>query len=89
MPISAFADILVKKLSDEQVYSLLEAVSEQITDGACPICGEDEIPVDSEGNEIEEDDVSHAEEWREQHDTFCIVTLIEEARAAKERKDKP
>jgi hypothetical protein len=87
MPISAFADILVKRLSDEQIGTILQAVTADITDGACPVCGEEEIPVDADGNEIEDDDVSMAEEWREQHDADCIITLIEDARLCRATPD--
>lgn len=85
MPLSAFADILVKVLPDEQIGTILQAVTAEITDGACPVCGEAEIPVDADGNEIEGSNVEHVDEWREMHDADCIAALIEAARATKER----
>lgn len=86
MSLSAFADILVKRLSDEQLGAILQTVTDEATDGACPICGEEDVPVDAEGNEIEGSNVEHADEWRECHNADCIVTLIEASRATKVEK---
>lgn len=85
MPLQAFADILVENLPDSQIGDILQFVSHGIVNGHCPICGEEEVPVDEHGNEIEGDDVSHADEWREQHSEDCIVTLIESTRIKKEK----
>jgi hypothetical protein len=83
-----FAEILVEKLSDEQVTSLLQAVSDRFEFGSCPLCGEEEVPVDADGNEIEGQNVEHAEEWQERHDADCLVTFIEEQRIVKGGLDR-
>ncbi len=77
------ANILVKRLPNEQINEILQEISNRYDYGHCPICDAEDYPVDADGNEIEGDDVSHAEEWREQHYEDCIVTLIEAARLKK------
>lgn len=70
------ARILKKVLTPEQITLLLQEIAYEITDGFCPLCEREEMPVDKNGSEIESDDVSHAE-WREMHYERCLVTLLE------------
>jgi hypothetical protein len=72
-----FARCLCSRLTPEQLQEVLQAVTDSIIDGYCPICEAEDYPVDKDGNKIEEDDVSAAFEWREEHYDTCLVTLIE------------
>src|SRR5712692_6935589 len=83
MDLVEFADILVEVLPEEQLDAVLQEVSNRFKYGCCPLCGEDDVPVDAQGKELERDNIAHTEEWMEVHDEDCAVTLIEAARAAK------
>jgi hypothetical protein len=82
-----FAEILVEKFPDEQIGHLLQAVSDRFEYGSCRLCGEEEVPVDADGNEIEGQNVEHAVEWQERHEADCLVTFIEGQRAARTSKE--
>lgn len=80
MPVVAKA--LKKVLTPEQITLLLQEITNEITDGFCPLCEREEIPINKAGNEIEGEDVSYAAEWREQHYDTCLVTLLEQSKEA-------
>jgi hypothetical protein len=80
MPTEALLPVLIKHLKREQLYEILEAITEELgEDGQCPLCGYEDVPVDEDGNEIDGDTVSDAYEWRERHSKDCPVTLIEQS----------
>ena len=80
MPIEALTGVLIKHLKREQLDDILQAISDELGEyGQCPLCGCEDMPVDEDGNAIEDDDVSMADEWREVHDDDCPVTLIEKS----------
>lgn len=84
-----FATILKETLTDEQIQSLLEGVYNYPAYGACPLCGEEDIPVDEQGNPLPENATleqwSNAS-WRNNHDEDCIVTWLSKQASAKTRE---
>lgn len=83
--LTALAELLVKHCRPVQIDQILQDISDRAdnNDGACPLCDEQEYPIDDQGMVVVGDDVSGAAEWVEQHADGCIVTLIEAARVAK------
>jgi hypothetical protein len=77
MDIECFVQLLVKHVTREQIDALLEEITAAEDGGHCPICCEDDIPVDKDGNEIEGDDMEDTFEWREKHTDKCPVTYLE------------
>jgi hypothetical protein len=74
-------NMLIKHLPSGQIDNILQKMSDAVHEnGQCPCCGEEDMPVDESGNEIESDDVSRASEWREVHDNDCPIALFEAAR---------
>lgn len=71
------SEVLIERLTPEQLHSILEGVTDRIDDGYCPLCEAEEVPVDKDGTIIMGDDVSMAHEWREQHYENCPVAMIE------------
>lgn len=77
MDIKCFVQLLVKHVTKEQINALLEEITAADDDGHCPICGEEDIPVDEQGNTIEGDDMEETFEWQEKHTEDCPVTYLE------------
>lgn len=87
MPHEDLLPVMVKHLTKEQLWPVLEAISvDTHNNGQCPLCGCEDVPVDKDGIEIEGDDVSEADEWREVHEDDCPVTLIEKSFHTSDRK---
>lgn len=73
------AKLLKLAFTPEQIHHFLETVTANYELGSCPICGEEEVAVDDQGNELTDD--ANMEEWgkasyREYHDEDCLVTLL-------------
>jgi len=73
-----FVSILTKRFSQDELHQILEAITADYEYGSCPLCGCDEVPFDAQGRKITGADVSSAT-WREVHDDYCPVTLIEQS----------
>jgi hypothetical protein len=87
MNLKTFMAMLVEHVPEEHIDTLLQKIGDKLHDeGQCLFCGEEDVPVDKRGNEIEGDDVSMASEWREVHDADCPVALLEVARQGRSKQ---
>jgi hypothetical protein len=74
------AKMLKLAFTPEQIHHLLETITANYELGSCPLCGEDEVAVDKQGNDLTES--ASMIEWgnadyREEHDNDCLVTWLE------------
>jgi hypothetical protein len=71
--------LLREAFDAEQIQHFLETVYNFPEYGACPLCGTEDIPVDSRGNPLPENatpEEGNNASWREQHDEDCLVTWL-------------
>lgn len=81
-----FTEILIAKVSPEQLDAILQEITSRYDRGCCPICGSEEEPHGKDGKPLPYGaDVSPSSgaQWHEMHEVDCMVTLIEEMRNLK------
>lgn len=73
------AKILKEAFTPEQIQHLLETIYNYPEYDSCPLCGEEDIAIDAQGNPLPDDatleEWSNAS-WRSAHDEDCLVTWL-------------